>query len=49
MIRFITTLPSKRTISPLLMILSRSAVSVPFSSLTSTCSSDVTEPLLMST
>src|SRR3954452_1605018 len=49
MIRLITTLPSKRTISPLLMILSRSAVSVPFSNLTSTCSSDVTVPLLMST
>jgi hypothetical protein len=47
--RFITTLPSNRTISPPLKILSLSAVSVPFSSLTSTCSSDTTVPLLMST
>jgi len=39
MIKFITTLPSNRTSSPLLRILSRSAVSVPFNNLTSTGSS----------
>src|ERR1019366_8133633 len=47
--RFITTLPSNLTTSPPPVILSLSAVSVPFSNLTSTCSSDVTVPLPMST
>src|SRR6202011_4620497 len=37
--KFITTLPSNRTTSPLLRIRSLSEVSVPFSNLTSTCSS----------
>src|SRR5947209_2560992 len=48
MIRFILTRPSKRTSSPFSVMRSRSAVSVPFSSLTSTGSSDVTVPLAIS-
>src|SRR6266481_9001810 len=49
MTRFITTLPSNLTTSPPPVILSLSAVSVPFSNLTSTCSSEVTVPLAIST
>src|SRR6201991_3643237 len=47
--RLSTTLPSNLTTSPPPRILSLSAVRVPFSSLTSTCSSEVTVLLPMST
>src|SRR6202008_3345521 len=45
----ITTLPSKRTIAPLSVMCRRSALSVPLVSLTSTCCSESTVPLAMST
>ena len=47
--RCITTLPSNLTTSPPPVILSRSEETVPLVNLTSTCSSDATSPLSMST